>query len=150
MEPEWDHRASFHRKDCPGLLRTPKQSCTDMCQFSLLIAFYNHSNCHYWIDELTYCFCETIFSTAVQMNCILLHLFSLFKCLLCSCNCLWCSGFFFFFLIFLRRCKMRIAKHKLVHKHRLFLNPASVPQQFCFILTAEFLFDYFDGFCVSM
>lgn len=42
------------------------------------------------------------------------------------------------------------AKHKLVHKHRLFLNPPSVPQQFYFILTAEFLFYYFDRFCVCM
>lgn len=39
-----------------------------------------------------------------------------------------------------------LVKHKLVHEHQLFLNPASVPEQFCSTLTAEFLSYYFDEF----
>lgn len=50
--------------------------------------------------------------------------------------------------------KMRIArvlvKHKLVDKYQLFLNLVSVPEQFCFTLTAEFLFYCFDEFCVYL
>lgn len=54
----------------------------------------------------------------------------------------------------MKKIKMRITrmivKHKLVHKHQLFLNPASVPESFCFTLTAAFLFSFFDEFCVFL
>lgn len=50
--------------------------------------------------------------------------------------------------------KVRVArvfvKHKLVDKYQLFLNPASVAEQFCITLTAEFLFCYFDEICVYL